>query len=169
MRKHDKLDCFLLVKAGEAISPILTTTREYGAWFSSYFDSYTSGQELCCKAKTINGQQVLENHPGTKIGKFFDTKTFKNPDLNCWFLKSDSDLIKQLVFYGLADMADCTTRDKERVLRVYTVKQIELYIQMTIDKGFHIGSLLLPSRKVQVNVAGSYIKPVQKIQKRSLF
>lgn len=169
MKKHDKLDCFVLVKAGEVISPMLTTTREYGAWFSSYFDSYTSGQELFCSAKTKDGNRVLESHPGTKIGKYFDTHSFRRSELSCWFIKTDNDLIPQLKWYGLADIADCTTNSYGRVLRVYTVQQIELYLQETVDRDFRLGNILLPAKKVQVNDPDSYIKPEHNTKKKTLF
>lgn len=169
MKRHDKLDSFVLVEGGAVISPSLTTTREYGAWFSSYYDNYTSGQELFCTAKTKDGQRVLESHPGTRIGKYFDSHTFRRPELSCWFIKTDNDLIPQLKWYGLADSADCISNSYGRVLRVYTVQQIELYIQETIDRDFRIGNILLPSKKVQVSDPDSYIKPVQNTKKKTLF
>lgn len=169
MKNHSQLDSFVLVQGGEVISPALTTTREYGAWFGSTFDNYTSGQTLYCKAKTKDGQSVLESHPGTRIGKYYDTHSFKSLDLNCWYLKSDGDLIKQLIWYKLADPADCISNKYGRVLRVYTISQIEMYIKDTIDKSFVIGGMVLPSKKVQVSDSAGYIKPKRDIKKRRLF
>ena len=166
MKQHNNLDCFVLVLGGTVISPALTTTREYGAWFSAVFDNYTSAEQLYLKSKTADGNVVLESHPGTKIGKFFDTHRFAKPELNCWYL--DPELVKQLISYKLADTADIITYKGARVLRVYTIEQIMLYVQSTVDRQFQIGSMVLPSKKVQVSRPDQYIRPEVK-KRKTLF
>lgn len=165
--EHKQLDSFVLVHNNEIISPELTTTREYGVWFSSVFDRYTSGLKLFMKTKTNGGNSVLVSHPGTRIGDFYNSRNFSNYELKCWYLKPE--LVKQLISYNLADARDCKPKDKENVLRVYTIKQIEVYVQMNIDKMFRIGDMVLPPKKVQVNDLADVIKPNYKPNKRKLF
>lgn len=169
MGVHKNLDSFVLVHNDDILGPALTTTREYGAWFSSTFDNYTSGQRLFLKKRTKSGKSVLVSHPGTRIGDFFDARHLDRGDLKCWYIKADSDMIPQLASYQLADMRDCISKDKERVLRVYTLQQIEFYIQMTIDKNFKLGDIALRPKRIQVHDMADVIMPFCKSNKRRLF
>ena len=167
--EHKNLDSFVLVYNNEIISPMLTTTREYGTWFSSTFDNYTSGQRLFLKTRTNEGKSVLVRHSGTRIGDFFDTRKPDKYELKCWFLKADSNLIKQLTGYNLADKHDCMSRNGERFLRVYTIQQIEYYVQMLVDKRFRISNMVLQPKKIQVDNMADVVKPNCKPNKRRLF
>ena len=167
MKLHDKLDSFVFVHGGAIISPALTTTREYGAWFSSVFDNYTSSQALYI-AKNVDGGKVMTSHPGTRIGGYFDKHNFAKPELKCWYVDKESDIMKQIIWHNLADVNDCSMYGSKMMLRVYTVEQIELYIQSTIDKKFRIGDMMLPSKKIQVNNLGLLIRPELK-KKKTLF
>ena len=168
--KHDKLDTFMLVLGGAIISPALTTTREYGAWFTSTFDNYTAKQELYCVAKTNDGTSVMESHPGTRIGKYFDTHEFQGLDFKCWYIKSDSKAFKQIVKRGLAENVDCIShKDYGRVLRVYTTRQIQLYLRSTIDANIDIGSMVLTTKKILVGGEADYIMPYHRPKRKRLF
>ena len=169
MKQHKNLDCFVLIHNNEIISPMLTTTREYGAWFSSVFDNYTSGQRLFLKKRMNGGNSVLTSHPGTRIGDFFDSRKLDKYELKCWYLNGDSDLIKQLAWYMLADGNDCISKDKKKLLRVYTLEQIEFYVQMTIDKKFKLGDMALKPKQIQVHDMADVTKPSCKSNKRRLF
>lgn len=168
MKAHDKLETFSLVHNGEIISPALVTTREYGVWFSYVFDNYTSSQTLCCRSKTKDGGVVLESHPGTRIGAYFDKNNFSKYELKSWYIDKDSEPMKKLVKYHLADIIDCSHYGDRMLLRVYTVDQIQLYIQTTVDRQFKVGNMMLPSKQIIVNDLSQMIRPELK-KKKSLF
>ena len=96
-----QLRTFQLVNNDKVISPIITTIREYGRWFEATFDEYTVASELYMKSKK-GKETVLESHPGTRIGKFFDSKKLSDPGLHSWFILQDSPMMERLVKYQLA-------------------------------------------------------------------
>ena len=79
----DKIQTFVLVHDNEVISPALVTIREYGRWFEETFDEYTSQMELYMKSVKKGGESVLEWHPGTRIGKYFDTVKLNGQQYKC--------------------------------------------------------------------------------------
>lgn len=171
------LRTFQLVNKGEVISPLLTTTREYGRWFEATFDEYTTAQEIYMKSKKA-GKTVLESHPGTKIGKFFDDNknVFRDADLACWYILQDSDMMQRLVKYQLAEIRDAVPisvhDEKHRnMIRVFTTQQIETYIRTKIDSHFRIPKYIDVSKQVVVKDAEMHklIRPVIRKQKASLF
>ena len=106
MQKSDKLDTFVIVQGGTIISPTLTTTRQYGIWLQNAFGQDVGVQELFLK--TRNGDiSLLESHPGTRIGHYFDTNNFKSYLLKCWYIDSTSDIMEKLIKLGFADKGDC--------------------------------------------------------------
>lgn len=127
------IQSFVLVNKEEIISPVLITTRSYGSWFEKQYDNYTTQMELYMKAKTKDGNVVLEYHPGTRIGKWFDSNELSSQDLHCWYILQDSNIMHRVVKYKLAEQKDAvptTVKDiKSRMLRVYTKQQIELYLK----------------------------------------
>ena len=144
------LATFQLVKQNEIISPILTTTKQYGIWFESVFGQYVAQQELYMRSTTNSGQKVLEWHPGTRIGNWFD-KNIKNPQN--WYIDKDSDIMKRLEKYQFADVKEAVSKIPDRdnyVLRLYTVEQIELYIKTCIDSKFDIRKYIGTSKQIKV-------------------
>lgn len=169
------LRTFQLVNKDQIISPILTTTREYGRWFESVFDEYTTSQEIYLKAKK-GDTTVLESHPGTKIGSFFDKKQFSREDLKCWYILQDSTMMKRLVKYQLAELRDAipiSVNDAEHrnMIRVFTAAQIELYIRSNIDKKFNIAPYIDVSKQVVVKDGDmdKLVRPIIRKHKASLF
>lgn len=166
------LSTFQIVYGKEVVSPPLVTTREYGRWFTEEYDNYTVSQELFMRSKTKDGGTVLENHPGTRIGNFFDTRTFTSDLLHCRYIEQDSSIMEKLIKYGLADKRDTitvSTMPGKRVLRVYTLAQVELYIQSTLDRGFTFGDKYLIPKQVKVSTLDGLEVPKKKTNKKSLF
>lgn len=159
------LNTFAIVEKGIVISPRLVTTREYGRWMSSTFDEYTVAQELFLKSKKGN-DSLLESHPGTKIGNYFDSNKFSRYELQCWYIGSDTDIMKRLIKYGLAELGDCSKYNQKQMLRVYTVEQIQLYIQTKLDRHFDFGNDILEPKQIITQEADKLVMPVkQKIKK----
>lgn len=135
----DILQSFVLVHKEKIISPPLITTRSYGSWFEKHYDNYTTQLELYMRSKTKSGDPVLEYHPGTKIGKWFDSNEFSSNDLHCWYIMQDSNIMYRIVKYKLAEQKDAVPtaiagkKDKSRMLRVYTKSQIELYLKTLLN------------------------------------
>ena len=155
-----------LVNNGEVISPLLTTTREYGSWFEETFDEYTSTNKMYMKSRTKNGKVVLENHPGTRIGDFFDHKQFHLSELHSWFILQDTKAMETIVKYGLAEKRDAipisVNDEKHRnMLRLYTTQQIEYYIKTKLDKHFSIAKYIV-SQARKVTVANSEMNEIIK-------
>lgn len=170
------LDTFVLVKNNETISPQLVTIREYGRWFEETFDNYTSTQELYLKSKNKSGETVLESHPGTRIGNYFDKHSFTKPTLYSWFILQDSTMMKRLKHYKMAELRDAipiSVNDEEsrRMIRVYTVEQIETYIKGNIDRNFSIAKHIGIAKKVCIKESDmdKLIKPDTKVKKKKLF
>ena len=170
------LNTFVLVLNDKVISPPLVTLREYGTWFESVFDEYTSSMELYMKSVKKTGETVLEWHPGTRIGKWFDTTEIHSAGLKCWFIMQDSTIMKKLNKLKMAELRDAipiAVNDKEgrRMLRVYTVDQIELYIRATIDKRFSINKYISYPKQIKIrdNDLDKLIKPELKSKLKSLF
>lgn len=167
MQKSDKLDTFVIVKGGTIVSPTLTTTRQYGIWLQNAFGQDVGVQELFLK--TRNGDiSLLESHPGTRIGNYFDTNQFTKYSLKCWYIDSNSDVMTKLIKLGLADKGDCSKYQGNQMLRVYTVDQIELYLQTKLDKNFKIGGLLHEPKQVVTTNIASIIQPAKE-RKKGLF
>ena len=170
------LTTFQLVNKDTVISPRLTTIREYGNWFEETFDKYTAQQELYMKAKKQNGESVLEWHPGTNIGKWFDKNSTNSETLKSWYIMQDSPVMERLVKLKLAEQKDAipiAVNDvlNRRMLRVYTVEQVELYIRNTIDKKFEISQFLGIPKQIVVkdNNLGDLIMPKLDIKRKKLF
>lgn len=153
------LSTFVLVHKDKVISPELVTVREYGRWFKTIFDDYTTQQELWKPAKTDSTISSVDWHPGSKIGKWFDKNCPESETLKSWYITQDSDVMKSLVKYHLAEYSDvCNNRklnsqvlqDTSGMLRVYTVEQIQFYLQSTIDKKFDISSYINASKQIKV-------------------
>ena len=147
------LNTFQFVYKGNTISPVLTTTREYGRWLMEEYDEYTTAQQLFMKSKTRNGNTVLESHPGTRIGNFFDTQNFSKPELHCWYLLQDTKEMERLVKLGLAELRDTipsSNKEGKRVLRIYTLEQLELYLKSTVDRNFRWYKEYQPPKQINV-------------------
>jgi hypothetical protein len=174
MKIPKQLSTFILVEGDRVISPVLTTIREYGRWMEQNYDEYTCNAELYCRALK-EGKQVLEYHPGTRIGAFFDKNSFQKSEFQSWLFNSDSQMTTKLVKMKLAEYRDTipfSVNDTEhrQMLRVYTVQQIELYIKTSIDKTFVIDGKYLTPKQVKIRPS-DYEKMVRPtIEKRqSLF
>lgn len=149
------LDTFQLVNNDAVISPILITTRKYGDWFEGTFDKYTSQMELYMKSKKKTGESLLERHPGTRIGAWFDPNTVNSADYKSWYIMQDSPMFQRLVKLKLAEHQDAvpiSVNDKQHrnMIRVYTLNQIELYIKTVLDKNFKISDYYSTPKQIKV-------------------
>lgn len=168
---------FVFVHNNEIISPPLVTIRNYGEWFESYFDDYTVQMELYLWSKKKDGESVLEAHPGTRIGQFFKDRDFAKPEYYSWYISQDSTMMEKLRKYKLAEYKDAipiSVNDEQgrRMLRVYTLSQIELYIKMKVDKNFSLsGNYESSPRQIKIreNDLNKLIKPEMQKRKRTLF
>jgi len=170
------LSTFQLVNNDKIISPVLTTIREYGNWFESTFDKYTAQQELYMKSKKKTGESVLEWHPGTRIGHWFDNSLIDSPDYKSWFILQESSMMDRLVKLKLAEQKDAipiSVNDikNRKMIRVYTVQQIELYLKNIIDRNFKIADYIFTPKQIKVKDTDMdrLIMPKQTVQRRKLF
>ena len=171
---NNTLNTFQLVHKDRAISPSLLTIREYGTWFEQVFDNYTSQMELYMKSIKKTGETVLEWHPGTRIGNWFDTHELRSQGLQCWYILQDSQAMDKLRRHKLAESRDAipiAVNDKEnrRMLRVYTLEQVELYIKSTLDRNFSMANYVGKPIQIKVNTLDGVIQPVIKQTKKTLF
>lgn len=168
-----KLSTFVLVFKDGTTSPVLTTTREYGRWLESNFDEYTCIQELYMSSrKNVKAERVLESHPGTNIGIYFKQNKFFDSNLQSWYIQYPSNIITKLKQYKLAELRDCvpiSANDElhRKLLRVYTVEQIELYIREKVDKDFLIQGCIQTPKQIRVGFADKdIIRPTQTKRKK---
>lgn len=170
---NNPLNTFVMVYNDEVISPILTTTREYGRWLEQLYGASVAQLELYLKSKTKDGSTVLESHPGTKIGMWFDKKTFEKTEYMCWYVDQDSSMMNRLRKSNVAELRDCVEVQKRRMLRLYTLNQIELYIKHNIDKSFSFLDMSVYLQPKQIKIRDTdfdkMLKPVAKSQKKKLF
>lgn len=150
-----QLQVFQLVNHDKVISPGLITIREYGRWFEKFFDEYTSQAELYLHSKKKGGEVVLEWHPGTRIGSWFDKNKFNNANMISWFIFRDSPMMDRLVKLNMAEYKDTvpiSVHDEQgrQMLRVYTTQQIELYIRQNLDKSFSISKCLGVPKQIKL-------------------
>lgn len=164
MQKSEKLDSFVIVQGGTIISPTLTTTRQYGIWLQNVFGQDIAAQELFLKVKR-GDISLLESHPGTRIGNYFDSNEFSKYELKCWYIANDSDVMEKLVMRGLAERGDCCKFQGKQMLRLYTVDQIQLYIQTKIDRSFNFGDLLREPKQIVTTELSKIIQPERKKRK----
>lgn len=162
------LKTFVLSHKKEVTSPPLVTIRCYGEWMKEVFDEYTVRSELYMKSKEVglNGS-TLTWHPGTKIGNWFDTKKCTGEDMVSWFVEKDSYTANRLVKLGLADRKDLV--QTKNVLRLYTVRQIEVYIRSNIDKSFDIRRYVEQPIQVSIKNLEGVIEPKFKQITNKLF
>jgi len=171
------LNTFQLVNKDRVISPVLTTTREYGNWFEKVFDSSISNMELYMKSVKKDGERMLEKHPGTKIGVFFDKTEVHSDNLKSWFIEQDGAVMDRLVKLKFAEYKDAipiSVNDIQgrKMIRVYTVNQIDLYIRTKIDSNFNIDKYLTTCKQVKISDIDlqKVIKPgITGIKKKKLF
>ena len=166
------LRTFVLTHNKEIISPALVTIREYKNWFEKTFDEYTIRAELYLKSKR-GTESVLECHPGTKIGKYFDTHDFRSEKLHCWYIAQDSTMMRKLVDYKMAELIDTTKvsffgHEDDNMLRVYTTAQIQCYLQTSIHKTFSISKYIDMSRHVPVDDLDNLVQPKIATKRRTL-
>lgn len=146
------LNTFIFVSGNRALSPALTTVREYARWLENVFDEYTCNYELYIRA-TVGDTKVLEFHPGTRIGQYFDNTEFTNNKYNSWYVYRESNMMSKLANMKLAsykDIAPTLSGQHKglKLLRLYSVDQLELYIRTKIDKTFNIGNYLTTPKKI---------------------
>ena len=172
---NNYLDTFVLVNKDRVISPVLTTTREYGNWLEKVFDSSICNMELYMKSAKA-GDTTLEKHPGTRLGDFYKKTPVSSDRLHSWFAMQHSAVMDRLVKLKLAEYKDAIpigVNDKEgrRMIRLYTIEQIELYIQMRIDKSFHIDKYLTVPKQVKISDGdvAELIKPEVNTARKKLF
>ena len=170
------LDTFQLVHNDKVISPIMTTTRKYGDWFEDTFDNYTAQMELYMKSRKKSGESLLERHPGTRIGAWFDSTKINSNEYKSWFILQDSPMFNRLVKLQLAEQQDAvpiSVKDKQHrnMIRVYTVKQIELYIKTVLDKNFSLSQYIGTPKQIKVRDVDmdKLIIPEIKNKQRRLF
>lgn len=168
------LDTFVIVHNNTIISPVLTTTREYGRWLEETFDSSICQLEIYLKSKKKGGESVLEFHPGTRIGDWFSKQSLSNKNLYSWFVYQDSTMMDKLCKYKLAEYKDAipiSVNDEQgrRMLRCYTVEQIELYVKSNIDKSFKLEYSKPKQVKVRDSDFNKMIIPKIKEQRKALF
>lgn len=164
-------DCFVFVSNDKVISPVLVTIRSYGEWFQECFDEYTSHFELYLKAKKEDGTSVLEYHPGTKIGKWFDSKesVINDPELKSWYIWKDSFMMDRLVNLKMAEYKDAVSVPGKSIslLRLYTKPQLELYLKtLTLDKNYELPIDTPKQVRVKPSELDKIIKPEFKLETR---
>ena len=148
----NKLSTFIFVKEDRAISPPLTTVREYARWLETVFDEYTCNYELYIRA-TVGDTKVLEFHPGTRIGQYFDNTEFNDNKYNSWYVYQESATMAKLNRFRFAsykDIAPILSGERKglKLLRLYSVDQVELYIRTKIDKTFNISNYVVTPKKI---------------------
>lgn len=148
----NKLSTFIFVKEDRAISPPLTTVREYARWLETVFDEYTCNYELYIRA-TVGDTKVLEFHPGTRIGQYFDNTEFSDNKYKSWYVYQESVVMSKLVkmkFACYKDIAPILAGQRKglKLLRLYSVDQLELYVRTKIDKMFNISNYLVTPKKI---------------------
>lgn len=170
----DKLSTVIFTSGDRAISPPLITVREYARWLETVYDEYTCNYELYLRA-TVEGTKVLEFHPGTRIGQYFDNTNFTNNKYDSWYISQESSMMQKLNKLKLAqykDVAPIRSQEKKglRLLRLYSADQVELYIRTKIDRDFCISMYLLPPKKIVVRKCDmkDIIRPVEMKSRKSL-
>ena len=168
------LNTFQLVNENRVISPVLTTTREYGMWMEKNFDPAICQLELYLSSKKQGGEDVLEMHPGTKIGAWFSKKKPTGQNMQSWFILQDSKMMNWLKRYKLAEFRDAipiSVNDTEgrRMIRCYTVEQIQLYVQSVIDPSFRVQFATPKQIKIRESDFNKLIIPEVPKERKRLF
>lgn len=168
------LNTFQLVDRNRVISPILTTTREYGNWLETVFDNSICNMELYMKSIKVEGERVLEKHPGTRIGQYFDKTPMNNPEYRSWYILEKSKCIDKLAKLKLIEKKDVipisvNEEQGRRMLRCYTMQQLELYIRTKIDRSFSMGEYIGTPKQVKVDDMRYIITQEIKSKKKKLF
>ena len=173
---QNPLNTFVFVYKEEVISSVLTTTREYGRWLEELFDSSICQLELYCKSKKKTGESVLEMHPGTRIGEWFGKQSLSDNSLLSWYIYQESTMMDKLKKMKLAEYRDAipiSVNDEQgrRMLRLYSIQQIELYIRSNIDKKFNISQLYTQPKQIKIRESdfNKMVIPQIKQQRRKLF
>lgn len=149
---NDKLTTIMFTQGGKAISPVLTTAREYGRWLETLYESCVCDKELYVR-QHVGEDIVLARHPGTLIGGYFDRNEFSNCKFMSWYVDQDSTMMTKLKNMKLAKDWDVPPvmggqKKGRRLLRLYSIDQIRLYIQTNIDRKFDINGKFAEPRKI---------------------
>lgn len=170
----NKLITVVFTSGDKIISPPLVTAREYGRWLEVVYDEYICNYELYLKSK-LGGEEVLEKHPGTRIGQYFDNTTFNTNKYNSWYVCQQSTMMQKLNKMKLAeyrDIAPVLSGDRKgmRLLRLYSLDQISLYVRTKIDKSFNINDYFMTPKKISLRKSDmkNIIIPEIKKSKKSL-
>jgi hypothetical protein len=170
----DKLTTFVFTSGDRAISPPLVTVREYARWLETVYDEYTCNYELYLRA-TVGDTKVLEFHPGTRLGQYFDNTKFSSNRYDCWYIYQESVMMEKLNRMRLASYKDVAPvlsgqRKGLKLLRLYSADQINLYVRTKIDRTFDINAYLVPPKKIALRKKDLdyIIMPEVKKGKRSL-
>lgn len=154
MNNNIKLQTVQLVCQGKPCSEWLVTTREYGRFMMGYFDESICSY-LLFKQESKDGEPLRVYHPGSKLGTYFDTNKFSRQELMSVFVKPASRVFSKLIEYNLANYKDFNTikvsnYEPQKLLRLYTVDQIELYIKQNIDYNFNVSSVVLNPKQIKI-------------------
>lgn len=153
--KNSILSTFVFIDNGKIISEPLTSIREYGKWLQDYYGKDIASLELFSR-HLEDGESVLEYHPGSKIGKWFDKRQFHEPQFQSWFINKDTVAAKKLVdgkFIEWKDFIPISLSDEQgrKLCRLYSLAQIELYVRSNIDRSFRFSDLNV-RRAVQIKI-----------------
>ena len=147
-RTPKKMNTFVLMENDVTVSPIFTTAREYGRWMKVTYDEFTCNYHLYDK---LEGDTTAEYHPSSKLNKYLDSLTDVDSSLQSWYISQSSNIVTSIIRQHIAAIEDCDIVNHKRMLRIYPVDQITLYIKGNIDSNFNMINKLHPAVPIIIN------------------
>ena len=134
-----KLRTFSVTNKNGIVTEKLVTSSEFGRWLTNVVTS-----DVYFPLLFLDGKDGPSYHPGTKLGNFFSNKKngFSSKKYYSIYIPVGTETflnLKTLPIFSNKDIStNCKVGGKKRVVRTFTLEQIQLFLNSMVDKQFNI-------------------------------
>lgn len=134
-----KLRTFSVRNKNGNVTEKLVTSSEFGRWLTNVVTP-----DVYYPLLFLDGKEGPSYHPGTRIGNFFsDAKNaFISSKYYSIYIPTDTETfqnLKKLPLFRNKDIStNCKIGGKKRVVRTFTLEQVEMFLNSTMNRQFNI-------------------------------
>ena len=134
-----KLRTFSVQNKNGIVTEKLVTSSEFGRWLTNVVTP-----DVYFPLLFLDGKDGPSYHPGTRIGNFFSNakNKFNSRKYYSIYIPTNTETflnLKKLPVFSNKDIStNCKVGGRKRVVRTFTLEQIELFLNSTMNRQFNI-------------------------------